>query len=117
MSKRKDDMATINYAKRLPVYEKEVPYQIISDFPGDHKKTNLEFGPAPVAGTIRDIRGRESDFTVDSHGFQVCRQKTAVEGWTNKDVIETQYYAEREQLLKAELDGVDEVFFYDWRVH
>ncbi|KAF8846859.1 hypothetical protein BDZ45DRAFT_370684 [Acephala macrosclerotiorum] len=115
MSSPRDETAILNYAKWLPIYEKEVPYQILSDFPGDYKKTNLQFGPAPTAETIHDIRGMETDFKVDSHGFQVCRQETAVQGWTNKNVIETQYYTEMERLLKEELKGVDETFFYDWR--
>lgn len=116
MSSPRDETAILNYAKWLPIYKKEVPYQILSDFPGNYKKTNLELGPAPVAETIYDIRGRETDFKADSHGFQVCRQETAVQDWTNKDVIETQYYAEMDRLLKKELEGVDETFFYDWRV-
>ncbi|KAH7000617.1 hypothetical protein EDB80DRAFT_866625 [Ilyonectria destructans] len=115
MSSPRDETVTINYAKWLPIYEREVPYQILSHFSGDYKKTNLEFGPAPVPETIHDMRGRQTNFTADSHGFQVCRQETAVKDWTNKDVIETQYYAEMERLLKKELEGVDEVFFYDWR--
>lgn len=116
MSCPRDETAILNYAKWLPIYKKEVPYQILSAFPGDYKKTNLEFGPAPVAETILDIRGRETSFKADSHGFQVCHQKTAVQDWTNKYVIEAQYYAEMEGLLKKVLGGVDEVFFYDWRV-
>ncbi|KAK7419776.1 hypothetical protein QQX98_003148 [Neonectria punicea] len=111
----RDETAILNYAKRLSIYDKEVPYQILSDFPGEYKKSNVEFGPAPVAETIHDIRGRESDFKADSHGFQVCRQETKVQDWISKDVIETQYYAEMDRLLKNELEGVDETFFYDWR--
>jgi hypothetical protein len=116
MAGPRDETAILNYAKWLPIYENEAPYQILSTFPGDYQKTNLEFGPAPVAETIHDIRGREADFTADSHGFQVCLQITAVQDWLNKNVIETQYYAEMEELLKKELEGVDETFFYDWRV-
>ncbi|KAK3984499.1 hypothetical protein QBC44DRAFT_301185 [Cladorrhinum sp. PSN332] len=117
MSARKDETAVINYAKWLPIYEKEVPYQILSHFPGEYQKTNLEFGPAPLPETIHDIRGREADFAADSHGFQICRQRTKLSGpdWTNKDVVESQYFAEIERLLKTELSDVDEVFFYDWR--
>jgi hypothetical protein len=69
-----------------------------------------------VAETIHDIRGREADFKADTHGFQVCRQETVVQDWTDQDSIETQYFSEMEQLLKKELQDVDEVCFYDWRV-
>lgn len=106
----------LNYAKWLPIYETEAPYQILSHFPGDYRKTNLEFGPAPVAETIHDIRGREAEFEADSHGFQVCCQETAVKDWTDRDALATVYTAEMEQLLRRELEDVDEVFFYDWRV-
>jgi hypothetical protein len=117
MIRTRDETTILNYAKWLPIYEKEVPYQIISEFPGDYKKTNLEFGPAPTPEVIHDIRGRESEFTADSHGFQVCHQQTTIQDWTNREIVESQYYAEMESLLKKELDDVDEVFFYDWRVN
>lgn len=68
----KDGTDVLNYARWLPIYEKEVSYQIISDFAGEYEKTNLEFGLAPVPETIHGIRGRETDFTANSHGFQVC---------------------------------------------
>ncbi|KAK7428467.1 hypothetical protein QQZ08_005086 [Neonectria magnoliae] len=100
MSSPRDKTAILNYAKRLSIYDKE---------------SNVEFRPAPVAETIHDIRGRESDFKADSHGLQVCRQETKVRDWVSKDVIETQYYAEMDPLLKTELESVDETFFYDWR--
>jgi hypothetical protein len=103
MSGSTDETATLYYAKLLPIYEKEIPYQILSTFPGKYKQTNLEFGPAPVAETIHDIRGREVDFTADSHGFQVGHQPTTVGDWTDKSIIETKYYAEMEKLLKNEL--------------
>ncbi|KAK0638997.1 hypothetical protein B0T16DRAFT_497178 [Cercophora newfieldiana] len=115
MASPRDETVVINYAKWLPIYASEAPYQILSHLSGDYKKTNLEFGPAPVAETIHDIRGREAEFTADSHGFQVCRQETAVTDWTDKQTVETVYCSEMEQLLKRELDGVDEVVFYDWR--
>jgi hypothetical protein len=116
MSGIRDETTTLNYAKWLPLYEKEVPYQILSEFPGEYMKTNLTFGPAPTAETIHDIRGRESEFSLDCHGFQVCRQETELTNWTDKNAVETKYFAEMEQLLRRELKDVDEVFFYDWRV-
>ncbi|KAG4434301.1 hypothetical protein IFR05_010214 [Cadophora sp. M221] len=91
----KDESAVLNYAKWVPIYEKEVSYQIISAFPGSYQKTNLVFEPAPVP--------------------EVCYQHTEVRNWNDKEVVETLYYAEMESLLKRELQDVDEVFFYDWR--
>ncbi|CAI7622492.1 unnamed protein product [Penicillium glandicola] len=115
MSGLGNQTVTLNYAKWLPIYEKETPYQILSEFPGNYKKTNLEFSHAPIEETIHDIRGSEDEFKIDSVGFQVCHQKTIIQTWTDKSVIETLYYAEMEQLLRRELEEVDEVVFYDWR--
>ncbi|KUJ07019.1 uncharacterized protein LY89DRAFT_767351 [Mollisia scopiformis] len=115
MSAPRNETTTLNYAKWLPIYEKEVPYQIISAFAGNYKKTNLELGPAPCPEVIHDMCGMESNFTADSHGFQVCHQETTIQNWTNREVVESQYFAEMESLLKKEPDDVDEVFFYDWR--
>lgn len=117
MPSPKNETTTLNYAQWLPIYKKEVPYQIISAFPGDYKKTNLKFEPAPSPEVIHDIRGREAEFMADNHGFQVCFQETIIQDWTNRAVVESQYYAEMECLLKKELEDVDEVFFYDWRVN
>lgn len=116
MASTQDECVVLSYAKWLPIYDREVPFQILSDFSGDYKRTNLEFGPAPVAETIHDIRNLESTFKLDIHGFQVCLQETSVQDWTDRRSIETQYYDEMEQMLRSELDDVDEVFFYDWRV-
>ncbi|KAH9215509.1 hypothetical protein DL95DRAFT_424973 [Leptodontidium sp. 2 PMI_412] len=88
----KDETAVLNYAKWMPIYEKEIPYQIISVFPGTYQKTNLVFEPAPVPEVITDISG----------------QRISVFGRFS-------WILEMESLLKRELQGVDEVFFDDWR--
>jgi hypothetical protein len=111
-----DENATLGYAKWLPIYEMQRPCQIISLFPGEYKNTNLEFAPAPEPEVIRDMRGSESSFTIDEHGFQVVRQVTEVSNYTDKGTVETVYFAEMEELLKRELDDVDRVYIYDWRV-
>lgn len=116
MSTPKHETTTLNYAKWLPIYEHEAPYETVGNVSGYYEKTNLEFAPAPVPETIHDIRGKENDYSLDTHAFQLCRQQTRVHDWTNAEEVETQYYAEMEQLLKQELKGVDEIFFYDWRV-
>lgn len=58
----------------------------------------------PTTVSVSDITGREDTFTLDRHGFQLCRHNVksqcAKEGYDNEQRIEEEYYPEMEQLLK-----------------
>ena len=84
MSCPRDETAILNYAEWNPIYEKESPYQRLSQYSGEYKTTDLDFGLVPIAETIYDIRGGGADFKANNHGFQVCRQETAVHDWVKK---------------------------------
>ena len=50
--------------------------------------------------TIHDVRGRESEYTLDKDGFEIVRHTAAEKDFLDDDVIKAGYYAETEQLLK-----------------
>jgi hypothetical protein len=50
--------------------------------------------------TVRDVRGRETEYTLDSNGFQIHRQITNEKEFLDDEKIKIGYYAETEQLLK-----------------
>jgi hypothetical protein len=50
--------------------------------------------------TIRDVRGRESEFTLDGSGFQIYRNTANEKDFLDDQQIKSGYYAEVEQLLK-----------------
>jgi hypothetical protein len=50
--------------------------------------------------TVRDVRGREKDYTLDGNGFQIHRQSANEKDFLDDEKIKSGYYAETEQLLK-----------------
>jgi hypothetical protein len=50
--------------------------------------------------TVRDVRGREKDFTLDGNGFQLHRNTASEKEFIDDEKIKSGYYAETEQLLK-----------------
>jgi hypothetical protein len=54
----------------------------------------------PQHVTVRDVRGRENDFTLDKNGFQFYRNTANEKDFLDDEKIKSGYYAEVEQLLK-----------------
>ena len=111
-----DELVTLNSALRLPIYNFEKPYQIISEVPGTYKKSNVEFSLAPEPERILDLRGQKHHYGIDSHGFQILDHHSSFADWSNKYAIESQYLLEVKQIISNHLDEVDEVHIFGWRV-
>jgi len=111
--------ASIQYLKKLPLYEKEKPFQLfipIDKTSGDPRSSNLEFEPR--SHTFVDIRNRVHDFSLDSHGFQVVPHPTKLEAqsFVDRSLVESRYLLEVEEVLRTIGGGYDKVFIFDWRV-
>ena len=111
--------AKLQYLKRLPLYQKEKPFQLfvpVDEDAADPRSTNIEFETKEQ--TFVDIRDRLSEYSLDSHGFQVGVHPTALDlaSFGNRDMVESQYFAEVEEILKTIDGGYDKVFIFDWRV-
>ncbi|KAK3368629.1 methyltransferase CmcJ [Podospora didyma] len=111
--------AELQYLKRLPLYQKEKPFQLfvpVDEDATDPRTTNIEFETKEQ--TFVDIRDRLSEFSLDSHGFQVNVHPTGLDlaSFANRETVETKYFAEVEQILKTIEGGYDKVFIFDWRV-
>lgn len=65
-----------------------------------------------VPVTVYDIRGRESDYSLDKTGFQIVKHKTAVMDWTDDQHIKDVYYPECEKILK-EATGAHRVLIFN----
>lgn len=99
------------------LYEIERPFQIFIDIPKDAKDqrdTNLVF--EKVSCKIEDVRDGVHNLSLDGNGFIYRRHATNVTDFTNRMTVDRNYLPEIEKFLKDELDGVDRVFFFDWRV-
>ena len=55
----------------------------------------------PRSVIIRDVRGREADFTLDQHGFQIRRLRSGETAFDDEERIKAVYYPEIEALLRG----------------
>src|SRR3954453_13618781 len=69
----------------------------------------------PREGRIEDARGRESEFTLDRHGFALIKAPAAVVDFYDPDEIKRVYYPEVERLLRDAL-GASRVSAFDHNV-
>ena len=114
----REENATVQYMKWTDLYLKEKPFQMFLDLPpdaADQRKTNVVFEPKEIV--VQNIRGREADLDLDHQGF-IVRRLTEIPDLKDLDttIVESVYLPAMEKLLRAEVEGVDRVFFFDWRV-
>lgn len=113
-------LATFKYVKWQDLYKAERPYQILSALPEedpDARSSNLIFHDGPPQ-EVEDVRGQESKFSLDEHGFQYISHPSELSpvDLKNEALVETRYFDECEKILRDHLDDVSQVVFFDWRV-
>ena len=114
-----EEKTTLQYLKWQELYETEKPYQLFSavtkqELP-DRGATNLEWTEGEVE-TIHDARGIVSQFALDRHGFAFRKAPTDFRGFESTEQIESKYLPEVEDILRLEVEGVDQIHFFDWRI-
>ena len=108
---------TLRFLKWQKLYEVEKPFQIFINVPKDaedRRDTNLVFESVNLK--VHDVRGHIDSFSLDENGFMYRRHITRVSDFTDRKAVDETYLPEMEALLRKEVDGVDRVFFFDWRV-
>lgn len=88
-----DVQTVLNYHK--PNADGSPPHPSYIDRP---ETFDREFESHPV--TVKDVRGRENEYTLDSNGFQFYRHPSVEKDFVVDEDIKDQYYREVEQLLK-----------------
>jgi len=66
--------------------------------------------------TINDIRGKESDFTLDNNAFQALpnvSSRMTYEDWNDDETITKVYYPEVEELLLSKVPGAHKITLFD----
>ena len=112
-----DCKGTVKFLQWQELYERERPFWVLMDVPKDavdQRTTNLVF--EDVEQDFRDVRGREHQFSLDQHGFMYLRRQIDFEAFNNQEAVTSNYLPQLERLLQDHVDGVDKVFFFDWRV-
>jgi hypothetical protein len=111
--------AGVQYAKRLKVFETEVPFQSFVEIPADapdQRKTNLEFETkVEVFTNMRDRLGR---YSLDEDGFMVKIEPLPFppELFSQREKVESLYLPELERIAREMCEDIDRVYFFDWRV-
>jgi len=75
------------------------------------------YGDEPQEITVKDIRGRESEFTLDEHGFQVYlanpETRASKADFSTEDSIAKTYYPEVERFILGKLPGSHRILIFD----
>jgi hypothetical protein len=109
-------ITNLKFLQWQELYQKEKPFLCFVDIPqdaDDKRDNNLVFEDRETI--ITDIRPSKDQFTLDGNGFMTRPHRSALSKF-DTDEIEAIYLAEVEDLLRQSLDGVDEIFIFDWRV-
>ena len=88
----------------------EEPYQYVFTPPQGTAHNNLGSEARPVV--VRDVRGRENEYSLDENGFQYVHWPSAHAYFANLAEIQTEYYQEVEDLLKS-VTGAKRVLIFD----
>ena len=110
------EISSLQFIKWTDLYNTEKPYQIFIDLPPSTPRTNVDFEVKDVP--FRDIRGKETSFELDTHGFMM-RHTEEVKGLDEDptaEFMEKVYLPSVENLVKKEVKGADRVKIFDWRV-
>jgi hypothetical protein len=98
--------AILNYLE--PTEERPRSYTF--DPPANEPRTNTRNIGIEVA--IRDARPIVGEITLDRHGFELVRHRSAVRDFYDEDEVKRLYYPEAERLLEA-ATGASRVFVFD----
>jgi hypothetical protein len=120
MAQSHDLTSAFDYLVWDPLYQREKPFQVLTDIPkesADQRKDNLSFKTGPPE-TIHDVRGHEQSYSLDRHGFAYIKHRTkfSIAELHNGGIVQQQYFAECEEILRGHLNGVDKIRIFDWRV-
>jgi hypothetical protein len=109
--------AELNFLQWQELYEKERPFQIFIPIPDgaqDKRDSNLVFRPVQL--DIANVHNFLDKLTLDGNGFIFRKHYTDIVDFSDRAMVEKIYLPQMEALLARELEGVDRVFFFDWRV-
>lgn len=111
----RDVRVQLQYLKDDPLYDTVKPKQIVPEWQDREKLTNVRLQAGPLE-SMHDVRGRESDFSLDEHGFKYVHAPTSFSDWSSQPAIGKVHLPELEALLRKEVNGADEILFYDARL-
>jgi hypothetical protein len=108
---RGDTTVTLNYFS--PPEDGSAPFNYVEKQPQGQPQRN--FGDFDVQVPIHDIRGKESEYTLDKNAFQVVSNvpDSAEKDFVEDDSIKKNYYPEVERLILDHVPGSNRVVLFD----
>ncbi|CAH0055132.1 unnamed protein product [Clonostachys solani] len=101
------------YLKRLELYSREKPYMFAFDVSSRGvNNTNHEYEERLVS--MADMRGRESQFLLDIHGFEIQHLPTALQNqdFDNGEIVRSTYYPEIESLMRTKFPSAYKIHIF-----
>lgn len=108
---RGDTIAVLNYFK--PPEDGSVPFNYVETQPDGQVQRN--FGDFDMDVPVHDIRGHESEYTLDKDAFKVVSNlpESAERNFVEDESIKKNYYPEVEKLLLDHVAGSHKIFIFD----
>jgi len=108
---RGDVAVTLNYFR--PPEDGSAPYNYVEKQPEGVAQRN--YGDFDVQVPFTDIRGRESQYNLDTDAFQVIKNvpESAEKDFSNDESVKKNYYPEIEKLVLDNVPGANKVFIFD----
>ncbi|KAL8897523.1 MAG: hypothetical protein Q9207_007175 [Kuettlingeria erythrocarpa] len=113
----RDVRSAIKYIKNSDLYRREKPFQILIDIPEDvpdQRFTNLVYDAKEEI--FHDVRGKEQEYSLNDNGFMYRQHNFGFDDYEDRSAVEAHYLPKIDQLIRAEVEDVDKVFLFDWRV-
>ncbi|OKL57227.1 hypothetical protein UA08_07379 [Talaromyces atroroseus] len=114
--KPQDVLAHFTYLQWKDDFLKERPIEVQHD--QDPRKTNMTWYKSGNAEIVRDARGRESEYNVDTHGFTFVKHDTGLttDDFYDRNQVIERYIPQAIDLYKKVFGDVDEVYIFHWQM-
>ncbi|KAL8358302.1 hypothetical protein RB601_009626 [Gaeumannomyces tritici] len=109
---------SLEFIKRLELYEREKPYWLFVGKPDhldDSKLTNVELEVVPGI-PAHDVRNDGHSYTLDEHGFQFVTHQQSFSDFDDEEAIRTHYLPQVEEVIRQNVPYAKRVLLFDWRL-
>jgi hypothetical protein len=110
----RDEVASLRYLQWDDKFHDVKPYTLYMNvpegFPPQNYKVDWE-----ESETIHDVRGHESEYSLDDNGFAFYKHHFKLDGY-DRETLERGYLPQVEAFLMDTIPNATEVKIYTWRV-
>lgn len=110
----RDEVASLRYLQWEETFHDTKPYTLYIDVPDGFPPQNFKVD-AEELETIHDVRGHESEYSLDDNGFASYKHHFELENH-DRETLERDYIPQVEAFLVKTIPNATEVKIYTWRV-